>query len=169
MDPVKNSHAKLLAFDILSLSRRNISSPSSSSNAVVFYRKSRQICRVETLGVVVTREFKAGKSLKFLIDDGTGCVSCILWLNQLTSSHFSRKNPDDVRILAEIADNHSSKIQIGRLARVRGRVTFYRGKIEITVTDVVIERDPNAEILHWLDCVKLARDCYDVVVAPNIQ
>ncbi|OVA00069.1 OB-fold nucleic acid binding domain [Macleaya cordata] len=174
MDPMKGSHVKLLAFDFLSLTQNASSSSSSSSSsasgAVFLYKKCRPVSRAETLGVVVSREFKANKFLKFLIDDGTGCVPCILWLNHLNSPYFSRRNPFNVRVLAEKANDHASQIQIGVLARIRGRVTAYRGTLQITVTDVLLERDPNAEILHWLDCIRLARNCYDRSInLPNLQ
>ncbi|KAF8389979.1 hypothetical protein HHK36_024499 [Tetracentron sinense] len=157
MDPMYSSHVKLLALDLLSLTQKS----SSSSEPACFYRKGRPVSRAETLGVVVSRELK-NQFLKFLVDDGTGCIPCILWLNHLNSPYFSRRNPSDVRVMAEMAANHASQIKLGVLARVRGRITAYRGALQITVSDVVVERDPNAQILHWLDCVKLARNCYDV-------
>ncbi|THG06305.1 hypothetical protein TEA_010061 [Camellia sinensis var. sinensis] len=121
--------------------------------------------RAETLGVVTTRELKPNRFLKFTIDDGTGCIPCILWLNHLTSPYFSRRSPPDVRLIASVAARFASQIQLGVVARVRGKITAYRGSVQITVSDIVVERDPNVEILHWLDCVKLARKCYDVLIA----
>ncbi|KAL5721881.1 hypothetical protein ACHQM5_005467 [Ranunculus cassubicifolius] len=156
---MQNTHVKLLAFDFHSLTSR----PSSSySDPLLFFRKEKQVSRIETLGVVVSRERKGDKFLKFLIDDGTGSISCILWLNHLESPYFSKRNPSDVRIIAQMAKDYASDIQLGILARVRGRITGYRGVLQITVEDVFIERDPNAEILHWLDSVRLARKCYNV-------
>ncbi|KAH9289721.1 hypothetical protein KI387_033838 [Taxus chinensis] len=32
----------------------------------------------------------------------------------------------------------------------------------VTVKSVLVERDPNAEILHWMDCIRLAVRCYDL-------
>uniref|UniRef100_A0A803LFN7 CST complex subunit STN1 n=1 Tax=Chenopodium quinoa TaxID=63459 RepID=A0A803LFN7_CHEQI len=125
---LNNINVKLLAFDLNSLTQSHSLSSSSSRDSIVFYRKGIPISRVEVFGVVVTRDLKPDKFLRFSIDDGTGCVQCILWLNQMTSSYFSRRCPSD-----------------------------------ITVDDVVVERDPNYQILHWLDCVKLARKRYDVL------
>ncbi|XP_042486887.1 CST complex subunit STN1 [Macadamia integrifolia] len=160
MDPMQSTYVKLLAFDLLSLSLKS-SLSSSSSDPICFYRKGRPVLRTETLGVVVSRELKCNKFLKFLVDDGTGCIPCILWLNHHQSPYFSRHNPSDVKLLAEMAAKHASDVQLGVLVRVRGRITAYRGNLQITVSDVFIERDPNAEILHWLDCMKLASKCYD--------
>lgn len=154
MDALYNTHVKLLAIDFLALSP-NPRDPSS------FFRKGMPLSRAESVGVVVTRELKPGKFLRFTIDDGTGCIPCVLWLNQLTSPYFSKRNPSGVRSVAQMAVKFSSQIQLGVVARVRGRITGYRGMVQITVSDVVLEKDPNAQVLHWLDCVKLARNCYD--------
>ncbi|CAN4110255.1 unnamed protein product [Withania somnifera] len=157
-----NTYVKLLAFDFLTL--KPIPHDSSA-----FSRKGRHLSRAETLGIVVTRDFKPNKFLKFDIDDGTGCIPCILWLNQETSHHFSRRCPSDVRLISQMAADFASQVQLGVIARVRGRISSYRGNIQITVADVVVERDPNSQILHWLDCLRLARNCYDkVVVPPNL-
>ena len=152
-----NTHVKLLAFDLLSLTQI-------PSDPISFSRHGTlRLSRAEILGVVTFRHFKPEKLLKFVVDDGTGCVDCVLWLNHLTSPYFARRNPSDVRLIAHSANHFASLVKLGALVRVRGRITKYRGVVQITVSDVVVERDPNAEILHWLDCVRLARKCYDVM------
>lgn len=153
-----NTHVKLLAFDLLSLTQ----TPSpSSSDPISFSRRGTPLSRAETLGTVTSCELKPHKFLKFTVDDGTGSVPCLLWLNHLTSPYFARRNPADVRLLADLAKYEASEVKLGVLARVRGRITAYRGTVQITVSNVIVERDPNMEILHWLDCIKLARKCYD--------
>ncbi|CAN6890602.1 unnamed protein product [Brassica oleracea] len=104
----------------------------------------------------------AEKFLKFSIDDGTGCVTCIMWLNQLTSPYFSRFDSSTILLHSRVARRQARDIRIGAVARVRGRVGLYRGVMQITATNMVIERDPNAEILHWLECVRLGRSCYRI-------
>lgn len=141
---------KLLAFDFTSLTQTR-------SHSKSFTRKGIPISRVESLGTVVSRDLKPSRFLKFKLDDGTGCIACILWLNQLSSN----QNPSTVRLIAQVANHLAEEIKMGRVARVRGRVTGYRGRIQITVSDIVIERDPNAQILHWLECIRLARKVLD--------
>ncbi|KAL3644891.1 hypothetical protein CASFOL_010071 [Castilleja foliolosa] len=159
-DNLNTTHVKLLAFDLLSLSP-NPTDPSSSSSS--FCRKGKNLSRAEILGFVVTRDLKPGKFLRFTIDDGTGCIPCVLWLNQLTSSYFSKRSPSSVRSIARLASNFASQTQLGAVARVRGKITRYRDLVQLTVSDVVLEPDPNAQVLHWLDCVRLAKKCYDKV------
>ncbi|XP_010651993.1 CST complex subunit STN1 isoform X1 [Vitis vinifera] len=118
-----NTHVKLLAFDLLSLTQ----TPSpSSSDPISFSRRGTPLSRAETLGTVTSRELKPHKFLKFTVDDGTGCVPCVLWLNHLSSPYFSRRNPADVRLIADLAEYQASEVKLGVLVRVRGRITAYR-------------------------------------------
>ena len=154
-----NTHVKLLAFDLLSLTQ---TASHSSSDPISFSRRGALLSRAETVGTVTSRDLKPNKFLKFTIDDGTGCVVCVLWLNHLVSPYFSRRSPPSVRLIAQAASHFAAEIRLGVVARVRGRITSYRGAVQITVSDVVVERDPNVETLHWLECMNLASKCYDV-------
>lgn len=162
--PMDHRHVKLLGFDLLSLTQ---TSSSSSSDAVSFSRKGHAVSCAEIVGVVVSRDLKPNRFLKFSVDDGTGCVNCILWLNQLSSPYFASRRPPDVRIIANMATHFAAQIRVGIVGRVRGKVTSYRGVVQITVSDVVVEDDPNAQILHWLDCMRLALKCYDLLPTPT--
>ncbi|PKU74647.1 CST complex subunit STN1 [Dendrobium catenatum] len=156
MDASRYAHVKLLAADFLSLAVSSSAPPTIS-------RRGRPIYRAEFVGVVVSRD-RRPKLLRFLIDDGSGCVPCVLWLNHdLLSKSSVFASGDD--LAASAARDHAGKVNLGVLVRVRGRVTVFRGELQITVKDVLVERDPNAEILHWLQCIKLARDCYDLPLA----
>ncbi|GJN07783.1 hypothetical protein PR202_ga25644 [Eleusine coracana subsp. coracana] len=101
------------------------------------------------------------KFLRFLVDDGTGCIPCVLWLNHqyLNANNSSRVSDSDPT--AEMALKMSEEVHLGTLLRVRGKIAVYRGAIQITVRDVVLEKDPNVEVLHWLQCVRMAKECYD--------
>ncbi|XVE54440.1 hypothetical protein DITRI_Ditri03aG0081500 [Diplodiscus trichospermus] len=151
---LRNNHVKLLGFNILSLT--------TSFNSSTFCLNGNPISRTEIVGVITSREQKPSKFLKFTLDDGTASITCILWLNQQTSRYFSKRQPTTVRVISDLAQRFAADVQIGKVARVRGRITCYRGEFQVTVSDVVIERDPNAETLHWLDCLYLARHCYGV-------
>ncbi|KAL5792881.1 hypothetical protein ACOSP7_001475 [Xanthoceras sorbifolium] len=159
---LQTTHVKLLGFDLLSLNPTSDPTTFSRSGTLL-------LSRAEILGAITSRDFKPNKFLKFTIDDGTACVPCLLWLNHLSSSYFSRRDPASVRVIADVATDFAAQIKIGAVARVRGRIASYRGDVQITVSDVVIEKDPNVEVLHWLDCLRLARKCYDDVAARNCK
>nr|GEU94013.1 hypothetical protein [Tanacetum cinerariifolium] len=50
-----------------------------------------------------------------------------------------------------LAEN-ASLVQLGCLVRVRGKAGVFRGCVQINVGCVFVEREANAEILHWLQC-----------------
>ncbi|KAJ0054440.1 hypothetical protein Pint_03272 [Pistacia integerrima] len=157
---LQNTHVKLLAFDLLSLTP--------TPDPTTFSRFGKLLLsRVEILGTITSRDYKPNKFLKFTIDDGTGSVPCLLWLNHLNSPYFSRRDPPTVRLIANVAAGFAAQIKIGVVCRLRGKIGSYRGEVQVTVSDIVIEKDPNVEVLHWLDCVRLARKCYDVVSNLN--
>uniref|UniRef100_A0ACD5WXG1 Uncharacterized protein n=1 Tax=Avena sativa TaxID=4498 RepID=A0ACD5WXG1_AVESA len=152
MDSLHLVHVKLLAADLLSLTSRHTSPPS-------FVRCGRTVSRAEVVGVVVSRDRKE-KFLRFLVDDGSGCVPCVLWLNHQYMNANSKSGALDSDPTGEMALQMSEVVRLGTLLRVRGRIATYRGAIQIAVRDVVLEKDPNVEVLHWLQCVHLAKECY---------
>uniref|UniRef100_A0A0D9VUC2 CST complex subunit STN1 n=1 Tax=Leersia perrieri TaxID=77586 RepID=A0A0D9VUC2_9ORYZ len=136
-------HVKLLAADLLTLTSRHTSPPS-------FARCGRTVTRAEIVGVVVSRD-RREKFLRFLVDDGTGCVPCVLWLNhQYLNANNSSSRGSDSDPTAEMALRMSEVMSLGTVLRVRGRIVLYRGAIQIAVRDVVLEKDPNVEDLVLL-------------------
>ncbi|KAK7407708.1 hypothetical protein VNO78_09733 [Psophocarpus tetragonolobus] len=152
---LQNTHVKLLAFDLLSLTQ----SPSDPTTS--FSRRGIPVSLVETVGTVTLRDLKHGRFLRFAVDDGTDCVPCLLWLNDADSPSVARRRRHD------LASRFAAVVKLGCVARVRGRLSRFKGSVQITVSDVVIERDPNAEIFHRLDCMLLARNCYNLLLPPS--
>ncbi|XP_042437303.1 CST complex subunit STN1-like [Zingiber officinale] len=72
-----------------------------------------------------------------------------------------REHGRDLGVTAEIARMEAAAVKLGKLVRVRGRITLYRGSIQLKVRDVLVENDSNIEILHSLDCIRLAKEVYD--------
>lgn len=140
------AHIKLLAAELRSLTIYNTTPPSFSRP---LSRSS--ISHAEILGIVVSVESKP-KFLKFLLDDGTGCIPCILWLNHRHVPSTSNQN-----LMVEFTGRHARMVKLGEQLRVRGRITVYRGELQITVRDVLVERDPNMETFHRLDCIRIAQ------------
>ncbi|KAG6526866.1 hypothetical protein ZIOFF_016869 [Zingiber officinale] len=70
-----------------------------------------QVWRVETVGVVVSKE-RTDDYLRFVVDDGTGCIPCILNLT----------NRSDLGLVAEveteIALREAATVELGKLVRV---------------------------------------------------
>ncbi|KAM0968238.1 hypothetical protein ACFX2A_016916 [Malus domestica] len=120
--PLYNTHVKLLAFDLNSLTQTSF-----SSGSISFSCNGALLSRAEAVGTVTSRDLKPNKFLRFTIDDGTGCISCILWLNQHSSPYFSRRSPPDVRLIAQTVLRFAAEIKLGVVARVRRKIPSYMG------------------------------------------
>ncbi|KAL4202484.1 hypothetical protein AMTRI_Chr02g221340 [Amborella trichopoda] len=107
----------------------------------------RCVSLVETIGVVVGRERK-NKFLHFHLKDGSALLPCILWLNHLYLS--PNPSPHD-ELLFTMAVEQAEKV-----------ITEYRGVKQITVSNLRVKEDRNAEILHWLQCIKLGKESYNL-------
>lgn len=160
------THAKLLGFIFNNITPLPFDSSLFSANPIPF---PSPISRAEIVGYITSRDFKPNKFVWFTIDNGTGTIPCILWLNQINSPYYSNRNQNDIQQFAEIATSLASLVQIGIVARVRGKISKFRTILQINVTDVAVERDPNSEILHWLQCLKLAQKCYHIFDSKKIS
>ncbi|GAQ84676.1 hypothetical protein KFL_002000120 [Klebsormidium nitens] len=124
-----------------------------------FALRGQPVRRVEVLGVAVEVECR-DKSARCIVDDGTGLVPAILWLQPNGASSDA---PEDSRhavaagVETAFAIKAAHELQLGRLVRVQGRVTQYRGVRQVTVDALQVENNPNAEVLHWLDCIRMKK------------
>ncbi|KAI5004624.1 hypothetical protein ZWY2020_031867 [Hordeum vulgare] len=109
MDSLHLVHLKLLAADLLTLAPRHTSPPS-------FVRCGRTVARAEVVGVVVSRD-RREKFLRFLVDDGTGCVPCVLWLNHRYMNANSSSGALDSDPTGEMALKMSEVVRLGTLLR----------------------------------------------------
>ncbi|KAH9561765.1 hypothetical protein CY35_05G039500 [Sphagnum magellanicum] len=153
LDPMYFSHVRLLAFDLLAV-RPLPHMPGR------FVRRGRPVRKVEMLGVVVSTDQKE-RYIRFILDDGTACVPCVLWMNH---SRLQVTNPKrlELELQNELTMSLMRQVKLGQLLRVQGRLTVFNNQIQITVSSLQGERDPNAEVLHWMECMRLASHCYDL-------
>ncbi|GJP45385.1 hypothetical protein CLOM_g4781 [Closterium sp. NIES-68] len=73
-------------------------------------------------------------------------VPCVLWLNS--------RDPTERHVALLQA---ATCVHVGALVGVRGRVTVFKGRRQVTVDAIYPISDPNEEMLHWLDCLDAAR------------
>ena len=85
------------------------------------------------------------------MDDGTGVLSCTQWRE------------------VEDSDEGLSIPRLGQLVAVWGKLSEYREAKQLTVTAIVEQSDPNAEVLHWLEVIELKRNVYSVPFSPPLE
>lgn len=154
LDPMCFAHVRLLGFELLAL--RPVPHMQGS-----FSRKGRPVRKVEIMGIVVTVDRKE-RYLRFTLDDGTGCVPCILWTNHASFTATSAVKGLELQSRQELANGTALKVKLGEILRVQGRLSTFADQIQVTVSSLQAEQDPNAEMLHWMECMRLAKCCYDL-------
>lgn len=56
--------------------------------------------------------------------------------------------------------DYRALVSVGALVRVRGDLSEYYYKPQVTARSVQCINDSNEEVLHWLDCIDLYKTCY---------
>lgn len=107
-----------------------------------FHYKRMPILKVSVMGVVVRISLKRN-SVTYYVDDGTGVIRCVKYLNNPNADTF-------------VVDHY---VQMGNLVSAKGNLALsetnedmYGFVIMLSVVDIV--EDPNEEALHWLSAIK---------------
>ncbi|XP_065660607.1 CST complex subunit STN1 isoform X3 [Hydra vulgaris] len=95
----------------------------------VFVLHGHPITRFEVLGCIVSKHL-TNHYIKYAVDDGTGVISCCLWLNENLPSVLCSYN-------------------LGDLVSVTGKLQIFRDEREIRVERLTLEEDLNIEYFHW--------------------
>mmetsp|Transcript_12210 Transcript_12210/g.22350 ORF Transcript_12210/g.22350 Transcript_12210/m.22350 type:complete len:145 (-) Transcript_12210:151-585(-) len=112
---------------------------------------NRRINKAAILGIVVSRKHRSDR-VSFVLDDGTGCIDCILWLHGIGSDR-STVNP--------VKSLQQQRIELGSLLHVYGRISNWDGRRQLVAYNVFLETDPNGEALFVAEVMKITRDHYD--------
>lgn len=109
--------------------------------------------RVEVCGYVVEKRTRKDSKVVFTLDDGSGCVECVVWVRPSDAATGERVEMFGIASAQDSAAALADDIRIGSLARVQGKVRDWQGNRQINVNSVQIDLDPNEELLFWLDVV----------------
>ena len=143
LDPLSNCHLKLLIGHIHRLSLYN---NEAATNSLFGHF----VTKVEIVGIIIS--VKQRKSLReYSIDDGSGIIPCIQWEENYQNNN---NNTGD----NQLGENLSKCFSLGSLVRIHGVLTSYRSVKQVTVETIRCEFDPNVELLHSVDCMKLWKE-----------
>ena len=133
-DPLFFSASKLFIGHILAL-------PGFPSLPASTTLHGRPVMRCELLGVVVGRRVKDSFTVLH-VDDSSGVMRCKVWT---TDSELRQ-------VVAEA--------RLGSCVRCVGRLHEWQGVRELNVEWLRLETDSMAEMLHWMECMRLYDECY---------
>ena len=104
-------------------------------HGLVFHHHDHAVLRVLVVGVCVSVDLQTSWTM-LTIDDGTGLAVCLQWA----------------------ADSHlQTPPSLGALVTIKARLALYNRQTQLVASHVFVETDPNAELLHWIDCKRLER------------
>lgn len=176
LDPTYWSCLKLFARDVLELSVHPLLPDCllwQAAGAAGAAASTRAVSKAEVMGVVVGVKHNRDKGVEYLIDDGTAVLSCLCWYvttgasassastlgsGLLSSSALYRDLPT---VSTAFVSTPFHTLSLGAVARVRGRISCWREQRQINVESMYIEVDPNAETMHWLECMQLRKTVYE--------
>jgi hypothetical protein len=107
--------------------------------------------RVEVCGFVVEKRRRKDSKVIFTVDDGSGCVECVVWTQDGDAVSGEQMELFGIASTADGAAAVARDIRVGSLARVQGRIRDWNGRRQINATAVQVDLDPNEELLFWLD------------------
>ncbi len=150
LDPTFSSYHKMF----IVLIRKFVEVEENNSFGIFEYRYfSRGIMKVEVVGIVSSISRKA-KKLIISIDDGTGVIKCIKFLDDINESAYPSLKLGDFATVKGVL----SQSEVG-LSDEYGFV------IHIRCLDV--SDDPNMEAYHWVNTIVLHKDEYMQQFIPS--
>ena len=143
LDPLFSVPVKIVAAQLAAL-------PDATANGTVCWLGPNHPVRsVDVVGVVISvdprQPLLSDSKVKFTLDDSTGLIECVQWLNGIGGS--------DRRALL-------ARHQMGAVLHVQGRLGRFRQVRQVTVDRAWAEDDLLAEALHWSQARTLWKDCY---------
>ncbi|CAG8734233.1 27859_t:CDS:2 [Dentiscutata erythropus] len=141
-DPIYQTNVKLFIKDLLNLKTVQFIEGSKITHG--FFYGNHPIQEVDIIATVTAFDINEGKKYtKYTLDDGSATIE------------FTDFKNEDGPIL-------EPKFDRGTVIRVIGKIKDYNGKREIgnSYGRMWTEKDPNAELLRWLEILTLKKDVY---------
>lgn len=186
MDPLLRTYVRLFAIDI----HNRLASARGVKESYVLQPAGRPITRVVVMGHIIATHAKE-KFIRYIVDDGTGWLTCLLWEKEsmttdpLQGGGWSRgrlnKNGKQRERTLLVYGDHAyarQELPLGTLVEVHGRLRSHcapwnqwegrKPEREISVDSLRPVEDCNEELWHWLECIRLWKECYSQP-CPQIQ
>lgn len=92
------------------------------------------------------------------VDDGTGCLECVAWLNSSSDEGGATATAGGGSVAVGDFSIDLRGLRLGALVRIQGRVKEYRERTQCVVNALQLCADPNVESLFWLDHARLGEE-----------
>nr|XP_058952214.1 CST complex subunit STN1-like isoform X1 [Pocillopora verrucosa] len=143
LNPLFWTHIKLFVKEVQSLKEYT------GYKGMYRYPNNYPVVRVEVSGYIVSIDSRE-KLTTYGVDDGSGTISCCKWHSQDLSTG-------------------QESYDLGQLVTVQGKISVFREQRQLTIDLIYPEKDPNAEVLFWLEAVNLGNTVYKEPFTPSLK
>ncbi|PRP85672.1 hypothetical protein PROFUN_06506 [Planoprotostelium fungivorum] len=118
---------------------------------------------VHIVGYIIAKTRLIRRRTLYLVDDGTAVFHCIFHHDWVDGNEYPYTQPTRPTELAEPAWSSvfgvksDPDVDVGHLVTLRGKTSFFKGKLEIILSIIVKEEDLNAELHHWAQIIYQSR------------
>lgn len=109
--------------------------------------------KIQITGTIVFYIKKDDKHF-FGIDDSTGVITCVLWLNDFNNSRGQSNKQSDLRTWLFDQD-----IKIGDCLSILGSLEYFQDKVQINIHKIRVIKEINEEMLQYQQTMA-SQKCY---------
>ncbi|CAG8722198.1 7195_t:CDS:2 [Cetraspora pellucida] len=152
LDPVYRTNVKIFIRYILNF--KMIQFTEEFRTVQGFFFRNHPVKNVEIIAPITGIEIIGNSIIKYRLEDGSARIDCVNFGEDGKYNKYVR-NP---------------KFDFGTLVKVIGRINEYNGKREIIFNtgNIWVIKDPNEELLRWLEILKLVENVYSKpFILPN--
>lgn len=115
--------------------------------------------QVEIVGVIVSLA-ERNKTIEYYIDDGSGVMRCQQWVetpqaDDPSTGQWVYQSADQKNFQSIYRSTRTLHLCLGHTVRVLGKIIKYWDETSIKITSIHRLIDPNAEMLHAVECMRL--------------
>lgn len=125
------------------------------------------VTRVEIVGTIVSRK-EYEQRVIYVVDDATGTITVNEWLSTRRGSNYSSlssSSSSSTSHSSSFIPKESSCLQLGDVVSIRGKLSWYMGKKELSMLSYSLEPDVHAQLLHYMTVI----DLFDRVYRHSAQ
>jgi hypothetical protein len=111
------------------------------------------LTKIQITGTIVFYIKKDDKHF-FGIDDSTGVITCVLWLNDFNNSRGQSNKQSDLRTWLFDQD-----IKIGDCLSILGSLEYFQDKVQINIHKIRVIKEINEEMLQYQQTMA-SQKCY---------
>lgn len=142
LDPLFWTAPALWICDVLSVPPYTGIAAADKANTPIYMYGNRPIHRIQVFGIIVAAWTYTSR-IVFAVDDGTGCIECVRFQNNVNDEILAKELGVGVQVLVE------------------GKINIFQNNRQLKVDTHSVEPSPDAQSLYWLRTTQNYKEVYD--------